>query len=636
MTLFKPTLIIREVAVYRGTSYAYRESLHDGVNIIAGENSSGKSTILSLIVYGLGADISNWSEQAQLCDRVSLEVECNGKVATFSRLISAKSGQPMEIFAGSLEQAEKAPTSEWMRFAYRTSGERESFSQAVFNLLDLPELQTDTSGKLTLHQLLRLMYSDQLSAVDHIFRDENFDSPQLREAIGRFLMGAYDTDIYANQLRIRELDKELAAADATLRGIYALLADVNHSLTLDWAAAERRNVEEQLIRLGEEASRTEAAFYEDDGGDVVSLEPQQRALEAVRAAQKELASVDQEIEGLRLERADSEIFLATLRRKIDALRDSATVAEAISEVEYSWCPACFATLPTHDNSHTCRLCKAPMDEERMRRRVVGQLNELLVQQKQSTSVQADRDRELTELDKQRAATFARWKDAAARLGTASRTPQSDARQKLASLNEQMGYLRRELEEITRQERLIARLDALSTRKADVTAELTRLRDMNERLAATQQERLSNAYRRVERETLALLHHDLPRQDSFEKAESVSFDFKRDAISVDGHTYSSASSTIYLKNALLSSFLAAAAEDPGFRHFRLLILDTIEDKGMEPERSRNFQRLIAERSASLTARHQIIFATAMISPELDNTEYVIGRKSTHAERTLLVG
>ena len=37
-----------------------------------------------------------------------------------------------------------------------------------------------------------------------------------------------------------------------------------------------------------------------------------------------------------------------------------------------------------------------------------------------------------------------------------------------------------------------------------------------------------------------------------------------------------------------------------------------------------------------ARHQIIFATAMISPELDNAEYVIGRKSTHAERTLLVG
>lgn len=58
--------------------------------------------------------------------------------------------------------------------------------------------------------------------------------------------------------------------------------------------------------------------------------------------------------------------------------------------------------------------------------------------------------------------------------------------------------------------------------------------------------------------------------------------------------------------------------------------------MEPERSRNFQRLIAERSASLTARHQIIFATAMISPDLDTADYVIGRKSTHAERTLLIG
>jgi hypothetical protein len=636
MMLFKPTLVIREVAVYRGTSYAYRETLHDGVNIIAGENSSGKSTILSLIVYGLGADISSWSEQAQLCDRVSLEVVCNGNRATFSRLISAKSGQPMEIYAGPLNEAEQAPVSQWMRFPYRTSGERESFSQAVFNLLALPELQTDTSGKLTLHQLLRLMYSDQLSAVDHIFRDENFDSPQLREAIGRFLMGAYDTDIYANQLRIRELDKELAAADATLRGIYALLADVNHSLTLEWAAAERRGVEEQLIRLAEDASNAEAKLYEDDDANAVSLEPQRRALDAVRAAQIELAAVDQQIEGLTLEHADSEVFLNTLKRKIEALRDSATVAEAISEVEYSWCPACFATLPSHDNPHTCRLCKAPMDEERMRRRVVGQLNELLVQQKQSASVQADRERELVELDVRKNAVVARWREAAARLGSVRRTPQSESREHLSALNEQMGYLRRELEEITRQERLISRLEALSTKKVDVTAELTRLKDVNDRLAATQQERLSNAYQRVESETLALLHNDLPRQDSFENARSVSFDFKRDSISVDGHAYSSASSTIYLKNALLSSFLIAASEDPGFRHFRLLILDTIEDKGMEPERSKNFQRLIAERSASLTAQHQIIFATAMISPNLDNAEYVIGRKSTHAERTLIIG
>lgn len=633
--LFEPTLAVREVAVYRGSAYAYRESFHDGVNIIAGENSSGKSTILSLIVYGLGADVSKWSDQAQLCDRVSIQVSCNGNPVTLSRLITTKSGQPMEIFPGSLPEAEKAPVTAWMRFPYRTSGDRESFSQALFNLLGLPELETETSGKLTMHQLLRLMYSDQLSAVDHIFRDENFDSPQLREAIGRLLMGAYDTDIYANQLRVRELQKELTATDATLKGIYALLADVNHSLTLDWAAAERRGIEEQLAALAGQALDAEARLYVSEKAEPLSLEPQRRALDEVRGAQERLAALDQQIESLELESADSRIFLMTLDRKIEALRDSSRVAEAISEVEYSWCPSCFATLAPHDNPHTCRLCKSPLDEERLRRRIVGQLNDMLIQQRQSQAVEADRAAEISALREGRLTLLSFWRDAAANLTKVKNTPSSEARDHLRVLDERMGYLRRELEDIARQERLIERLEGLSSRKAALTLEIAALVDATDRLTAAQQERLSKAYKSIETETVAFLHRDLPRQDSFERAENVSFSFRKDEMSVDGHLYSSASSTTYLKNSLLSGFLAAAASDRQFRHFRLLVLDTVEDKGMEPERSRNFQELLAARSAQLEAEHQIIFATAMISPELDSPEYIIGRKSTHAERTLSI-
>jgi hypothetical protein len=207
MMLFEPTLLVREVAIYRGTGYAYRGSFHEGVNIISGENSSGKSTILSLIVYGLGADISSWSEHAKLCDRVSVEVALNNHVVTLSRLISPQAGQPMDIFPGTLAAAEAAAPTQWFRYPYRTSSSRESFSQAMFHLLNIPELETESSGKLTMHQVLRALYSDQLSAVEKIFRDDNFDSPALREAVGRLLFGAYEADIYANQVKIREFEK---------------------------------------------------------------------------------------------------------------------------------------------------------------------------------------------------------------------------------------------------------------------------------------------------------------------------------------------------------------------------------------------------------------------------------------------
>ena len=177
---------------------------------------------------------------------------------------------------------------------------------------------------------------------------------------------------------------------------------------------------------------------------------------------------------------------------------------------------------------------------------------------------------------------------------------------------------------------------MSRLKVELTASIAELTDLNQRLKTSEAQRLAKAYTAVADETVFFLHHDLPRQDSFQKAESVSFSFADDKITVDGESYFSASSKVYLKNSFLSAFLFSAARDPQFRHLRLLILDTIEDKGMEPERSQNFQQLLVDRSAEIEADHQIIFATAMINPNLDTEEFVVGRKSTHDERSLLLG
>lgn len=109
MTLFEPTISVRRLVVYRDLNEAYSCNFHDGVNILSGENSSGKSTIISFLVYGLGGDIHDWSEHARLCDRVAVEVQLNHHVVTLMREISAKSGQPMMIFPGDLDDSAKAP-----------------------------------------------------------------------------------------------------------------------------------------------------------------------------------------------------------------------------------------------------------------------------------------------------------------------------------------------------------------------------------------------------------------------------------------------------------------------------------------------------------------------------------------------
>ena len=111
MTRFDPTLIVKRLVVRKGDAVAYDEKFHEGTNIIRGDNSSGKSTILNFIFYALGGDLgkADWSEHALLCERVWLEVEFNGKPALLKRDIDVASQSAMEIFGGRFDQAIVAP-----------------------------------------------------------------------------------------------------------------------------------------------------------------------------------------------------------------------------------------------------------------------------------------------------------------------------------------------------------------------------------------------------------------------------------------------------------------------------------------------------------------------------------------------
>ena len=55
--------------------------------------------------------------------------------------------------------------------------------------------------------------------------------------------------------------------------------------------------------------------------------------------------------------------------------------------------------------------------------------------------------------------------------------------------------------------------------------------------------------------------------------------------------------------------------------------------MEITRSHNFQLQLARISEEAPSQHQIIFATAMICPDLDDERYTIGKASTRDDPTL---
>jgi hypothetical protein len=273
---------------------------------------------------------------------------------------------------------------------------------------------------------------------------------------------------------------------------------------------------------------------------------------------------------------------------------------------------------------------------RLKGRIVSLINDTAIQLKQSRLLQQRRSERLPGLSKELQNLQEKWIKASRRLAQLQRLPSSEARDRLRSLSRQAGYLDRQMEDLEDRARIVETIAQLSDQKADLNRTITRLKSQNEAMRASQSERLSRAYTSIADEVRTLLQNDLRRQDSFENPQSIEFDFGANRISVDGQTYFSASSRVILKSSFFLGFLAAATKHTFFRHPRFCIIDTIEDKGMEVIRSHNFQLQIARVSKESRVDHQIIYATSMIAPELDEEEFTIGKFSTRDDPTLAIG
>lgn len=631
---YRPTLVVKRLVVMRNTATAYDEAFHAGVNIIRGENSSGKSTILNFIFYGLGGDLKDWSDAARLCTRVFIEVSLNGKVATLSREVASETGQPMEIFGGNYAESIKASREQWTRYPYKRSPSRESFSQALFRLLELPEVANEVSGNITMHQYLRLLYADQLSSVEHLFRDESFDTPALRDTVGRLLCGIYDGEYYENDLRLRALDKEFSDLGGRLRSLYEVIGGEDIGLNTTWVNAQREVLSTEYGDLQKGIEVAERILFAAEKKDDLSLRAQTEAFSRVQELQAKLSAARTDRDAVALDFADSSAFISTLQGKLTALNDSKLVLSNIGDIEFATCPACYAKIKSpKDSALICHLCLNEYDSEKAKGRIVGLINDYAIQIRQSEQLQKQREDRLQKLDKSVEELSAEWAIASTKLVETQRLPSTEAAQTLRELNRRLGSIDNQREELEKKAKLIARVEELQKRRGQLNAEMTLLKEKNEALRKSNATRTAVAYNAIESEVKTLLVHDLRRQDSFENPNRVEFSFARDRITVDGVGYFSASSRVILRSSFFLAMLAAATKHDFFRHPRFCMIDTIEDKGMEVVRSHNFQLQIARISSESKVEHQIIFATAMIEPSLDEEDLTIGDFSTRDDLTL---
>jgi hypothetical protein len=284
-------------------------------------------------------------------------------------------------------------------------------------------------------------------------------------------------------------------------------------------------------------------------------------------------------------------------------------------------------------SKRCIVCHAPIDEDKVRSKYfeIKIDNELQIRESQQLlkSKTLELENMKADLRSARREYSAALTDFSGRYDVANSPRESF----LAERNKLVGKLEHELSFLEELRATLEKIDQLSKERAGLNDQIDQLEARLRSLQAKSTARTRKAMSSVSAIGRQLLKRDLPREDSFENPELFAVSFGDDAMLVDGKMNFAESSNVVLKNTAILSLFLAACYDQEFWHPRFLLMDNIEDKGMEQERSYNYQRLIVEESRKAKFAHQIIFTTSMMNPELEHSDLTVGPRYTRQNKTL---
>jgi rubrerythrin len=629
MTKFlKPSIKVNQLRVFQGGHVAFDAEFHAGVNFIRGRNSSGKTTVMDFLAYALGAENIRWKKEALLCTDVLIEVEFNKNAITLRREISEETKRPMSIYWGKLEKALSAGPQQWELYPFTRSVHRLSFSQIIIEALDMPQAQGDGASNLTIHQLLRVIYADQPSVHSPIFRLDSYDTALIRETVGGYLCGVYDDDLYSAQLRLREISAQLAKQEAELRSIYHVLGRSGQSSILEFVNAQIQDLEinrdQQLLELVQ-LKKTRTLLSEDSKAIKKNDEKLRQKLDTLRKYEFEKK---QQLASLELEQADSALFVEELRARLASLDDSSVTRNYLGNLKFYFCPSCLTSLEGKQNlpGH-CGLCSSVEKEGYVESQALRLRNEISVQLKESAGLVQLREAEISNIKRVLPQLSADVRKLEREFQAAGETWSSEVETAIEQSSRRLGALDEEIKQAYEKQRLAAIVAELQAKRNTLRDEESQLNDRIIALGAKQTKRKEQVADTVATNAMRLLKLDLPRQKEFMSPDSFSYDFVENSVYVNGARNFSESSAVVLRHLFHLALLTTSTQLEFMRFPRFLILDGIDDGGMEKIRSHRLQEIIVDECKSYDVDFQLICATSEINPNFNIDGFVVGEYFT---------
>lgn len=607
---------------------AYDEVFHKGVNIIRGDNSSGKSTITHFIFYVLGGSFNDFVPEARKCSMVQAEVEMNDAIFTIRRYLNKDDEgkistlSPMYFYWGNMDESFNPPADKnWQKFGYKTTEDKKSFSNVLFENLGLPIVKGDSN--ITFHQILRLLYIDQESPTSSLFYYEHFDSQLTRETISDLLLGVYNEELYENKKRLTIAEKDFENVKNEIKAVKSFFSD---PLTTSPSHIKViiENKEKEISDIQDEIIAFRKVKQEKNNTNTLKFNFQELNEKAIK--QRELVlSLEDEIDYLENEIQDTVFFIETLNNKIKALKNSIKTRDFLGSLPLEYCPECLTKIASRHDTSRCKLCKEDIDKSygvvqarRMEQEISFQINE------SSKLIEINKDR-LLKLQAKYQAELLNLQVIQNQVDLALKDVKSSNEEVIDKLNVSKGFIEGEILQFKSLLENAEIYEALQEKEAALKKEILFLKSFILKSEKEQIELKKNISNKIKEEGVFLLNNDLDRQDEFKNANDFFIDFANN-IAFLSNKYSkySASSNFYLKVSARYAIFLASLSVFQMRYPRFIFADNMEDKGIEPERAQNLQKILIERVSEFKSNSfQMIYTTSYITKELNESEYVVG-------------
>ncbi len=269
-------LAIRKV-IYNGDNYYFESPrLENGLVILEGPNGHGKSTFMDLIYYGFGGKVVGFNKADKNAKKkhteiyhdqnnyVELLIEIDGKEFELTRHIGHNQITVVEIDGEIIQtsisrnlQIDQQVFSDWLL---------EKLGISVFDIV-----QGTNEFKLNLSDLMRLIYHDQSTDIDKVYKDpdnSNFitDSLEIRKAIFEVLIGKNYNEYYESLGKYKIKLKEYEEAKAVLDSYNHFLDEIN-SDDLDNVIHLDERIKENEARIRKIESERELAYASKNTSD---------------------------------------------------------------------------------------------------------------------------------------------------------------------------------------------------------------------------------------------------------------------------------------------------------------------------------------------------------------------------------